>query len=152
MMSEAPESAGKATAEKGAVEKAAVEKAGKSRKKLKRQVVEGVAHIYASFNNTIVTITDLQGNTLGWSSAAACGYRGSRKSTPYAAGEAATKVATIVIENLGMKSVHVKTKGPGPGRESAVRSLHSAGLKILSITDATGIPFNGCRDPKRRRV
>ncbi len=124
----------------------------KARKKVKRQVIEGVAHIYASFNNTIVTITDLQGNTVGWSSAASCGYRGSRKSTPYAAGEAALKAATAVIESYGMKSVHVKTKGPGPGRESAVRSLNSAGLKILSLTDATGIPFNGCRDPKRRRV
>lgn len=130
------------------------EKTGKTkaRKKVKRQVVEGVAHIYASFNNTIVTITDLQGNTVGWSSAASCGYRGSRKSTPYAAGEAATKAASAVIETYGMKSVHVKTKGPGPGRESAVRSLNGAGLKILSLTDATGIPFNGCRDPKRRRV
>lgn len=124
----------------------------KARKKVKRQITEGVAHIYASFNNTIVTITDLQGNAVSWSSAASCGYRGSRKSTPFAAGEAATKAALIVIENYGMKSVHVKTKGPGPGRESAVRSLNGAGLKILSITDATGIPFNGCRDPKRRRV
>jgi small subunit ribosomal protein S11 len=130
------------------------EKSGKTkaRKKVKRQIIEGVAHIYASFNNTIVTITDLQGNTVSWSSAASCGYRGSRKSTPYAAGEAATKAALVVVENYGMKSVHVKTKGPGPGRESAVRSLHGAGLKILSLTDATGIPFNGCRDPKRRRV
>jgi small subunit ribosomal protein S11 len=127
-------------------------KGGKTRKKPKRLVVEGVAHIYASFNNTIVTLTDLQGNAVVWSSAASCGYRGSRKSTPYAAGEAATKVATVGIENFGMKSVHVKTKGPGPGRESAVRALHSAGLKIMSLTDATGIPFNGCRDPKRRRV
>lgn len=152
-MSEAPETAGKATAVKPAADKATAEKAGKkTRKKIKRQVIEGVAHIYASFNNTIVTLTDLQGNTLSWSSAASCGYRGSRKSTPYAAGEAATKCAGFVIENLGMKAVHVKTRGPGPGRESAVRALHAAGLKILSITDATGIPFNGCRDPKRRRV
>lgn len=156
-MSEAPESAGKATADKAPADKATADKAAagkatKSRKKVKRQVIEGVAHIYASFNNTIVTITDLQGNAVSWSSAASCGYRGSRKSTPYAAGEAALKAAQVVIENLGMKAVHVKTRGPGPGRESAVRSLHSAGLKILSITDATGIPFNGCRDPKRRRV
>jgi small subunit ribosomal protein S11 len=127
-------------------------KVKKIRKKSKRQVIEGVAHVYASFNNTIVTITDIQGNTIGWSSAASCGYRGSRKSTPYAAGEAATKVAQVVMEAFGLKSIHVKTKGPGPGRESAVRSLNGAGLKILSITDATGIPFNGCRDPKRRRV
>jgi small subunit ribosomal protein S11 len=127
-------------------------KSTRSRKKLKKQVVDGIAHIRASFNNTIVTITDVQGNSLGWSSAASCGYRGSRKSTPYAAGEASTKVAVAVVENFGMKTVQVRVNGPGPGRESAIRSLHSAGLKILSITDATGIPFNGCRDPKKRRV
>lgn len=124
----------------------------KTRKKAKKLVVDGMAYIHASFNNTIVTITDVQGNTISWSSAASCGYRGSRKSTPYAAGEAATKAALIVIENFGMKNVHVRVKGPGPGRESAIRSLHTAGLKILSITDVTGIPFNGCRDPKKRRV
>ena len=124
----------------------------KARKKVKKQVVDGIAYIRASFNNTIVTITDIQGNTIAWSSAASCGYRGSRKSTPYAAGEAAAKVAQMVVENFGMKNVHVRVKGPGPGRESAIRSLHTAGLKILSITDATGIPFNGCRDPKKRRV
>ncbi len=151
-MSEAPQTGAKVTTEKVVAEKETAAKGTKSRKKTKRQVIEGVAHIYASFNNTIVTITDLQGNTIGWSSAASCGYRGSRKSTPYAAGEAALKAASGCVENFGLKSVHVKTKGPGPGRESAVRSLHSAGLKILSLTDATGIPFNGCRDPKRRRV
>ena len=127
-------------------------KTTKSRKKVKRQIVEGVAHIYASFNNTIVTITDVHGNTIAWSSSASCGYRGSRKSTPYAAGEAATKVAQLGMENYGLKTIHVRTKGPGPGRESAIRSLNAAGLKVISITDATGIPFNGCRDPKRRRV
>ena len=127
-------------------------KAVRGRKKVKKQVVDGIAHIRASFNNTIVTITDIQGNTLGWSSAASCGYRGSRKSTPYAAGEASTKVAVAIIENFGMKTVQVRVNGPGPGRESAIRSLHSAGLKILSIADATGIPFNGVRDPKKRRV
>ncbi|HSW71523.1 MAG TPA: 30S ribosomal protein S11 [Gammaproteobacteria bacterium] len=151
-MSQAPESAGKAIAEKAPADKTTAAKTSKKRKRTKRQIIEGIAHIYASFNNTIVTITDLQGNGVAWSSAASCGYRGSRKSTPYAAGEAALKAAQAVIENFGMKSVHVKTRGPGPGRESAVRSLHAAGLKILSITDATGIPFNGCRDPKRRRV
>src|SRR3989338_10559731 len=113
------------------------------RKKAKKLVSDGIAHIQASFNNTVVTITDVQGNAIAWSSAASCGYRGSRKSTPYAAGEAATKVAQVVTENFGMKNVHVRVKGPGPGRESAIRSLHTAGLKILSITDATGIPFNG---------
>jgi small subunit ribosomal protein S11 len=127
-------------------------KAARTRKKGKKQVVDGIVHIRASFNNTIVTITDIQGNSLSWSSAASCGYRGSRKSTPYAAGEASSKVAQLVVENFGMKNVQVRVNGPGPGRESAIRSLHAAGLKILSITDATGIPFNGCRDSKKRRV
>jgi small subunit ribosomal protein S11 len=127
-------------------------KAVKSRKKTKKLVVDGIAHIRASFNNTIVTISDIQGNSLSWSSAASCGYRGSRKSTPYAAGEAATKAAQAAVDNYGMKNVSVRVNGPGPGRESAIRSLHTAGLKILSIADATGIPFNGCRDPKKRRV
>ncbi len=126
--------------------------ASKNRKKTKKLVVDGVAHIRASFNNTIVTITDVQGNTISWSSAASCGYRGSRKSTPYAAGEAGAKAVQVAMENFGMKNVHVRVKGPGPGRESAIRALHTAGIKILSITDATGIPFNGCRDPKKRRV
>jgi small subunit ribosomal protein S11 len=124
----------------------------KARKKAKKLVVDGIAHVRASFNNTIVTLTDVQGNSITWSSAASCGYRGSRKSTPYAAGEAGAKAAQVAIENYGMKNVHVRVKGPGPGRESAIRALHTAGLKILSITDATGIPFNGCRDPKKRRV
>ncbi len=124
----------------------------KVRKKAKKQVLEGIVHIQASFNNTIITITDVQGNALTWSSAASCGYRGSRKATPFAASEAATKVAVMVVENYGMKGVHVRVNGPGPGRESAIRALHAAGLKILSITDATGIPFNGCRDSKKRRV
>src|SRR6218665_241058 len=95
--------------------------AARPRKKVKKTVVDGIAHIHASFNNTIITITDIQGNALSWSSAASCGYRGSRKSTPYAAGEAATKVAQAVVENFGMKNVHVRVKGPGPGRESAMR-------------------------------
>lgn len=124
----------------------------KSRKKVKRQISDGIAHIDCSFNNTIVTITDVQGNAISWASAASCGYRGSRKSTPYAAGEAAQKAGKIVIEQVGMKNVHVRVRGPGPGRESAIRALHIAGLKILSITDVTGIPFNGCRPPKKRRV
>lgn len=124
----------------------------KSRKKVKRQISDGIAHIYSSFNNTIVTITDVQGNTVTWTSAANCGYRGSRKSTPYAAGEAAQKAGQFVVENFGMKSLDVRVKGPGPGRESAIRALNAAGLKIKSITDVTGIPFNGCRAPKKRRV
>lgn len=126
--------------------------ATKSRKKVKRQISDGIAHIDSSFNNTIVTITDVQGNAVSWASAASCGYRGSRKSTPYAAGEAAQKVGQSVVENFGMKNVQVRVRGPGPGRESAIRALHAAGLKIVSITDVTGIPFNGCRAPKKRRV
>jgi small subunit ribosomal protein S11 len=126
--------------------------ATKSRKKVKRQISDGIAHIYSSFNNTIVTITDVQGNTVSWTSAANCGYRGSRKSTPYAAGEAAQKAAQAVVENYGMKNVQVRVKGPGPGRESAIRALHAVGLKVISITDVTPIPFNGCRAPKKRRV
>jgi len=130
----------------------AVTPATKLRKRIKKQVVDGVVHILASFNNTVVTVSDIQGNAVAWATAASCGYKGSRKSTPYAAGEAVSKVAQIVIENFGMKNVHVRVKGPGPGRESAIRALHTSGLKVLSITDATGIPFNGCRDPKKRRV
>lgn len=124
----------------------------KSRKKIKRQISDGIAHIYSSFNNTIVTITDVQGNAVAWTSAANCGYRGSRKSTPYAAQEAAQKVGNIVVDTYGMKNVQVRVKGPGPGRESAIRALNAAGLRIVSITDVTGIPFNGCRAPKKRRV
>jgi small subunit ribosomal protein S11 len=124
----------------------------KQRKKPKRQISDGIAHISSSFNNTVITITDVQGNCIAWESCAKCGYRGSRKSTPYAAGEAAQKAAQTVVELYGMKNVQVRVKGPGPGRESAIRSLHAAGLKVVSITDVTGIPFNGCRAPKKRRV
>lgn len=135
--------------QRGAGQKKGAEK--KQRKKAKRQVSDGIAHVCASFNNTIITITDVQGNVIVWSSAAACGFRGSRKSTPYAAGEAAHKVAGLVLAE-GLKNAHVRVRGPGPGRESAVRALAIAGLKILSITDVTGIPFNGCRPRKKRRV
>lgn len=121
------------------------------RKRVKKNVVDGVAHIHASFNNTIVTITDRQGNTLGWASAGGSGFRGSRKSTPFAAQIAAEKVGTVVKE-FGMQNLDVFVKGPGPGRESAVRALHNAGFKITNITDATPIPHNGCRPPKKRRV
>lgn len=145
------ETGGKAGGKTGAG-KTTAKRTSAGRKKTKKLVIDGVAHVLASFNNTIVTITDIQGNAVAWSSAAKCGFKGSRKSTPYAAGEAALKVAQHAMESFGMKSVHVRVKGPGPGRESAVRSLHTAGLKILSITDDTGIPFNGCRDPKKRRV
>lgn len=127
-------------------------KSAKVKKKGKKHVVDGIAHVHASFNNTIITISDVQGNTVAWASAASLGFKGSRKSTPFAAGEAATRAAQKVIDEVGMKNIHVRVKGPGPGRESAIRSLHTAGLKILSITDATGIPFNGSRDSKKRRV
>ena len=124
----------------------------KRKKKVKKNVSHGVIHIQASFNNTIVTITDVQGNTIVWTSAANCGYRGSRKSTPYAASEAAQKAALVAVENYGMKNIQVRVKGPGPGRESAIRALYTAGLKVVSITDVTGIPHNGARAPKKRRV
>ena len=121
------------------------------KKKAKRVVVDGLAHIHASFNNTIITITDRQGNTLSWATSGGSGFRGSRKSTPFAAQVAAERASNVVVES-GMKSVDVFVKGPGPGRESAVRAINAAGLKINSISDVTPIPHNGCRPPKRRRV
>ncbi|MFZ2508937.1 MAG: 30S ribosomal protein S11 [Steroidobacteraceae bacterium] len=123
----------------------------KARKKAKRQVSEGVAHVHASFNNTIVTITDRQGNTLAWATSGGSGFRGSRKSTPFAAQVAAEK-AGIAAQEHGLRTVEVKVKGPGPGRESAVRALNACGLKVTSIADVTPIPHNGCRPPKKRRV
>ncbi len=122
-----------------------------ARKKSKRVVVDGVAHIRASFNNTMITITDRQGNALCWATSGATGFRGSRKSTPFAAQVAAERVANAAQE-YGMKSLDVFVKGPGPGRESAVRSLNASGLRINSIADVTPIPHNGCRPPKKRRV
>jgi len=123
----------------------------KTKKRVKRTVVDGIAHVHASFNNTIVTITDRQGNTLAWATAGGSGFKGSRKSTPFAAQVASERVAERVKE-FGMQSLDVEVKGPGPGRESAVRALNGAGLKITNITDVTPIPHNGCRPPKRRRV
>ncbi len=123
----------------------------KSRKRVKKNVSEGVAHIHASFNNTIVTITDRQGNALSWSTAGACGFKGSRKSTPFAAQVAADRAGNKAHE-FGVKTLDVVVNGPGPGRDSAVRSLNNVGFKILSITDVTPIPHNGCRPPKKRRV
>lgn len=128
------------------------ETASKVKKKAKRQISDGLAHIYSSFNNTTITITDVQGNALAWATCSNLGFKGSRKSTPFAASETASKAATSVIENYGMKNVHVRVRGPGQGREAAIRALNTAGMKILSITDVTGIPHNGCRDPKKRRV
>jgi small subunit ribosomal protein S11 len=122
-----------------------------TRKKVKKVVTDGVAHIHASFNNTIVMITDRQGNALCWATAGGSGFRGSRKSTPFAAQVAASRVGEQAKE-FGLKNLDVNVKGPGPGRESAVRALHAAGFKITSIVDATPIPHNGCRPPKKRRV
>jgi len=121
------------------------------RKKDKRTVIDGVAHIHASFNNTIITISDRQGNALCWATAGGSGFRGSRKSTPFAAQVAAERAATAA-EEFGLQSVDVFVKGPGPGRESAVRALNAAGLRINSIADVTPVPHNGCRPPKKRRV
>jgi small subunit ribosomal protein S11 len=124
---------------------------GKSRKKVKRTVIDGMAHIHASFNNTIITITDRQGNALTWATAGGSGFRGSRKSTPFAAQIASQKAGEAALE-FGMKSLEVFIKGPGPGRESAVRALNAVGLKITNITDVTPVPHNGCHPPKKRRV
>lgn len=122
-----------------------------AKKRIKRDVADGCAHIYATFNNTIITFTDRQGNALAWATAGGSGFRGSRKSTPFAAQVAAEKAATSVKE-YGMKNVDVFVKGPGPGRDSAVRAINGAGFKINSISDVTPIPHNGCRPPKKRRV
>lgn len=151
-MAKAKEKAKDSDDKGGAGKSGASASPGKAKKKVKRQISDGIAHIYSSFNNTIVTITDVQGNAVSWTSAANCGYRGSRKSTPYAAGEAAQKAGQAVVDTYGMKNIQVRVKGPGPGRESAVRALNAAGLKIVSITDVTPIPHNGCRAPKKRRV
>ena len=120
-----------------------------TRKKVKKTVIDGVAHIHASFNNTIVTITDRQGNTLSWATSGGSGFRGSRKSTPFAAQVAAER-ASEAAQEFGLKNLDVEVKGPGP--ESAVRALNNAGYKITNITDVTPIPHNGCRPPKKRRV
>jgi small subunit ribosomal protein S11 len=121
------------------------------RKKVKKQVVDGIAHIQASFNNTIITITDRQGNTLSWATAGGSGFRGSRKSTPFAAQVAAERAGEAAKE-YGLQNLDVQVKGPGPGRESAVRALNACGFRISNITDVTPIPHNGCRPPKKRRV
>jgi small subunit ribosomal protein S11 len=121
------------------------------RKRVKKTVADGMAFVYASFNNTIVTITDRQGNALSWATAGGSGFKGSRKSTPFAAQVAAEKAGQRAAE-YGVKNLEVRVKGPGPGRESAVRSLNNAGFNITNITDVTPIPHNGCRPPKKRRV
>lgn len=123
-----------------------------SRRKSRKVVTDAVAHIHASFNNTIVMITDPQGNALIWATSGGSGFRGSRKSTPFAAQVAASNAAKQAKELYGVENVSVRVKGPGPGRESTVRALNAAGLKVTTITDVTPIPHNGCRPPKRRRV
>ena len=128
-----------------------VTKKATTRRKVSKNIESGKAHIHSSFNNTIVTITDTQGNVLSWASAGGLGYKGSRKSTPFVAGEVAETAAKAAMEH-GLKTVEVYVKGPGAGRETAIRSLQTAGLDITSIQDVTPIPHNGCRPPKRRRV
>ena len=129
----------------------ATAKGTRTRKKNKRVVTDGMAHVHASFNNTIITITDRQGNALCWATAGGSGFRGSRKSTPFAAQVAAETVGKSAVE-CGVKNLEVRIKGPGPGRESAVRALNAAGFKITSISDITPVPHNGCRPPKKRRI
>jgi small subunit ribosomal protein S11 len=129
----------------------AKKKVARVRKRERKQIPRGQAHVQSTFNNTIVTITDPKGNVVSWGSAGASGFKGSRKSTPYAAQIAAEGAARRSIEH-GMRQVDVYVKGPGSGREAAIRSLQAAGLSVLSITDVTPIPHNGCRPPKRRRV
>ncbi|MCF3943896.1 30S ribosomal protein S11 [Oceanobacillus alkalisoli] len=121
------------------------------KRRVRKQVEVGIAHIRSTFNNTIVTITDEKGNAVSWSSAGALGFKGSRKSTPFAAQMAAETAAKTAVEN-GMKSLEVTVKGPGAGREAAIRSLQAAGLEVTAIVDVTPVPHNGCRPPKRRRV
>jgi small subunit ribosomal protein S11 len=142
-----------ATAEAGAAAEATTTAptVAPSRKRGKRQVVDGLAHIHASFNNTIVMITDRQGGALAWATAGGSGFRGARKSTPFAAQVAAERAGTAALE-YGLQNLEVFVKGPGPGREAAVRALNATGYRITNITDVTPIPHNGCRPPKRRRV
>ena len=125
--------------------------AARARKKVKKNVSEGIAHIHASFNNTIITITDRQGNALSWASSGGQGFKGSRKSTPFAA-QVAAEMAGRAAQEQGIKNLDVKIKGPGPGRESSVRALASLGIRITSISDVTPVPHNGCRPQKRRRI
>lgn len=122
-----------------------------SRKKVKKVVTNAVAHIHASFNNTIITLSDKQGNVLCWATSGGAGFRGSRKSTPFAA-QVATEKVSNAAKDFGIQNLEVQVKGPGPGRDSAVRTLNNCGFKISKITDVTSIPHNGCRPPKKRRV
>lgn len=123
----------------------------RKKKRIKREVADGIAHVHATFNNTIITITDRKGNALSWATAGGSGFRGSRKSTPFAAQVAAERAGTVAKE-YGVKNLNVMVNGPGPGRDSAVRSLNNLGFNVNSIVDVTPIPHNGCRPPKKRRV
>jgi small subunit ribosomal protein S11 len=123
----------------------------KVKKKVKRTIVTGVVHIQSTFNNTIITITDLNGNTISWSSAGSSGFKGTRKGTPYAA-QKASETAVLKAMESGLKKVEILVKGQGSGRETAIRALQATGIEIISIKDITPVPFNGCRPPKRRRV
>jgi len=123
----------------------------KTKKKVKKVVVDGIAHVHASFNNTIITLSDRQGNVLSWATSGGAGFRGSRKSTPFAAQVAAEAAGKTALD-FGLKNLEVRIKGPGPGRESSVRALNALGYKITNIVDVTPIPHNGCRPPKKRRV
>jgi len=125
--------------------------AARARKKVKKNIADGIAHVHASFNNTIVTITDRQGNALSWATSGGQGFKGSRKSTPFAA-QVAAEVAGRAAQECGIKNLAVEIKGPGPGRESSVRALASLGIRINSISDVTPVPHNGCRPQKRRRI
>ena len=131
--------------------KAANSAAARARKKVKKNVADGILHVHASFNNTIITITDRQGNALSWATAGGAGFKGSRKSTPFAA-QVAAEAAGNVAQEYGIKNLEVRIKGPGPGRESSVRAMNALGIKVTSIQDVTPVPHNGCRPPKRRRI
>ncbi|MEY3016767.1 MAG: 30S ribosomal protein S11 [Burkholderiaceae bacterium] len=130
---------------------AKVQASQRTRKKVRKNVSDAVAHIHASFNNTIITITDRQGNTLSWATSGGAGFKGSRKSTPFAAQVAAEAAGRVAVE-CGVKNIEVRIKGPGPGRESTVRALNALGIRVTQISDVTPVPHNGCRPPKRRRI
>ncbi|MDT3678394.1 MAG: 30S ribosomal protein S11 [Burkholderiaceae bacterium] len=137
-----------ATRSQSAAQQAA---ASRARKKARKNVSDGIAHVHASFNNTIITITDRQGNTLSWASSGGAGFKGSRKSTPFAA-QVAAEAAGRAAQECGIRNLEVLIRGPGPGRESSVRALNALGIKIMQIQDVTPIPHNGCRPPKKRRI
>lgn len=131
--------------------KASTGGASRARKRVRKSVSDGIAHVHATFNNTIITITDRQGNTLAWATAGGAGFKGSRKSTPFAA-QVAAESAGRTAQEYGIKTLEVRIKGPGPGRESSVRALNGLGIRITSLADITPVPHNGCRPPKRRRI